>query len=98
MVVDYKDAFMSTGTRADEQRFTAARVNDPDSPTGVYIYVWKTLGFGGSAAIPPPLAFTSVMPIQRCSNYEIEEKEENFQDSRFLTTLPRTVTPLLESV
>jgi len=34
VVVDYKDAFMSTGTRADEQRFTAARVNDPDSPTG----------------------------------------------------------------
>ena len=49
MVVDYKDAFMSTGTRADEQRFTAARVNDPDSPTGVYIYVWKTLGFGGKS-------------------------------------------------
>ena len=38
---------MSTGTRADEQRFTAAEVPDADSPTGVRIYVWHTLGFGG---------------------------------------------------
>ena len=47
LVVDYKDAFMSTGTLASEQRFTAAQVNDSDSPTGCYVYIWRTLGFGG---------------------------------------------------
>ena len=38
---------MSTGTMVDEQRFTAATVADKDSPTGTYVYVWHTLGFGG---------------------------------------------------
>ena len=44
IVVDYKDAFMSTGTLPSEQRFTAAQVCDDDSPTGHYVYIWKTLG------------------------------------------------------
>ena len=43
----FEDAFMSTGTRGDQQRFTAAEVIDNNSPTGSYVYVWKTLGFGG---------------------------------------------------
>lgn len=47
LIVDYEDAFMSTGTRADEQRFTAAQIDDPESPTGIRVYVWHTLGFGG---------------------------------------------------
>ena len=38
---------MSTGTLPCEQRFTAAEVADPVSPTGTFIYVWQTLGFGG---------------------------------------------------
>ena len=47
LIIDFKDAFMSTGTRKDEQRFTAAAVADDESPSGTYIYVWHTLGFGG---------------------------------------------------
>ena len=47
LIVDFKDAFMSVGALASEQRYTAAQVDDPDSPTGVFIYVWHTLGFGG---------------------------------------------------
>ena len=38
---------MSTGTMASEQRFTPAEVKDEESPTGIFIYVWRTLGFGG---------------------------------------------------
>lgn len=38
---------MSTGTRGDEQRFTAAEVIGDKAATGSYVYVWKTLGFGG---------------------------------------------------
>jgi hypothetical protein len=49
LIIDFKDAFMSTGTRRDEQRFTAAWVEDPESETGVYYYVWRTLGFGGKS-------------------------------------------------
>ena len=45
LIVDFEDAFMSTGTRQDEQRFTAAKVYDDSSVTGSYVYVWKTLGF-----------------------------------------------------
>ena len=47
LIVDFEDAFMSTGTLPSEQRFTAAEVVGPDSPTGVFVYVWHTLGFGG---------------------------------------------------
>ena len=38
---------MSTGTQSEEQRFTAAEVEEADSATGSFVYVWKTLGFGG---------------------------------------------------
>ena len=47
LIVDFKDAFMSTGTLEEEQRFTAAQVDDDESPTGTYVYIWRTLGFGG---------------------------------------------------
>ena len=47
LIVDFEDAFMSTGTLACEQRFTTAEVDDPSSPSGKYVYVWHTLGFGG---------------------------------------------------
>ena len=47
LIVDFEDAFMSTGTLPGEQRFTAAEVIDPTSDTGSFIYVWHTLGFGG---------------------------------------------------
>jgi hypothetical protein len=47
LIVDFEDAFMSTGTLAAEQRFTASEVADSSSPSGVYVYVWHTLGFGG---------------------------------------------------
>ena len=53
--VDFEDAFMSTGTRSDEQRFTAAEVTDDKSATGSYVYVWKTLGSGGNTF---PLVYT----------------------------------------
>ena len=39
LIVDFEDAFMSTGTRPDEQRFTASEVDDETSPTGSYVYV-----------------------------------------------------------
>ena len=45
--MDFEDAFMSIGTREDEQRFTAAEVTDSKSSTGSYVYIWKPLGFGG---------------------------------------------------
>ena len=48
LIVDFGDAFMSTGTRPEEQRFTAAEVCDDNSATGSYVYVWKMLGFGGT--------------------------------------------------
>ena len=38
---------MSTGTQREEQRFTVAEVEDADSATGTFVYIWKTLGFGG---------------------------------------------------
>ena len=41
--------FMSTGTVPSEQRFTAAEVEDPSSPSGIWVYVWHTLGFGGKS-------------------------------------------------
>ena len=47
LIVDFEDAFMSTGTLPSEQKYTAAQVDDPSSPTGIYVYVWYTLGFGG---------------------------------------------------
>ena len=47
LIVDFEDAFMSTGTLASEQRFTASKVADTTSPSGMYVYVWHTLGFGG---------------------------------------------------
>ena len=45
LIVDFEDAFMSTGTQSEEQRFTAAEVEDSNSTTGTFVYVWKTLGF-----------------------------------------------------
>ena len=54
LIVDFEDAFMSTGTMPSEQRFTAAEVKDEESPTGIFIYVWRTLGFGGKTF---PLVF-----------------------------------------
>ena len=39
LIVDFEDAFMSTGTRPDEQRFTAAAVDDETSPTVSYVCV-----------------------------------------------------------
>ena len=45
LIVDFEDAFMSTGIRPDEQRFLAAEVLDQSAPSGSYVYVWKTLGF-----------------------------------------------------
>ena len=47
LIIDFEDAFMSTGTLPEEQNYTAAQVEDPSSPTGTYVYVWHTLGFGG---------------------------------------------------
>ena len=47
LIVDFEDAFMSTGTLASEQKYTAAKFADPSSPTGWYYYVWHTLGLGG---------------------------------------------------
>ena len=47
LIVDFSDAYMSTGTLPEEQRYTAAEVDDEDSSTGKLIYVWHTLGFGG---------------------------------------------------
>ena len=47
LIVDFEDAFMSIGTLPSEQRFTSAEVVDTDSPSGVFVYVWHTLGFGG---------------------------------------------------
>ena len=34
LIVDFEDALMSTGTRGDEQRFTAAEVIDDKSAIG----------------------------------------------------------------
>ena len=39
LIVDFEDAFMSTGTQSEEQRFTAAEVEDTNSTTGTFIYV-----------------------------------------------------------
>ena len=47
LIVDFKDAFMSTGTIPEEQRFVTALGEDPESPSGYWYYVWHTLGFGG---------------------------------------------------
>ena len=47
LIVDFEGAFMSTGTCPGEQRFTAAKVQDASAPTGSYVCVWRTLGFGG---------------------------------------------------
>ena len=46
-MVDFKDAFMSTGTIPEEQRFATALVEHPESTSGHWYYVWHTLGFGG---------------------------------------------------
>ena len=39
LIVDFEDAFMSTDTRDDEQRFTVDEVDDSSSATGSYVYV-----------------------------------------------------------
>ena len=64
LIEDFEDAFMSTGTRSDEQRFTAAEVTDDKSASGSYVYVWKTLGFGGKTfplVYARPASFASRM-------------------------------------
>ena len=46
-ICDIKDAFRTVPLHPSESPFTVAEVRDASSPTGVYIYLWKTLGFGG---------------------------------------------------
>ena len=38
---------MPIGTLPEEQRYTAAEVEEEDSSTGKFFYIWHTLGFGG---------------------------------------------------
>ena len=71
LIVDFEDAFMSTGTLPEEQRFTAAQVDDPSSDTGSFVYVWHTLGFGGKTfplvyARPASFASRSAQALLDC--------------------------------
>lgn len=71
LIVDFEDAFMSTSTRVDEQRFTAAKVIGTESPTGIRVYVWHTIGFGGKTfplvyARPPLHALYGGGVIRHC--------------------------------
>ena len=52
--MDFKDAFMGVATLTAEQKYTAAEVEDPDSPSGLWLYIWKSLGIGGKKI---PLAY-----------------------------------------